>query len=78
MAYITKCKGIGCKKKHKCYRYTAISHPYWQTYMEWYKDGQDICVGYMSNGGFLSPSYIRRRRINGDKRRAVSKKRNMS
>lgn len=32
MADITKCKGDGCPVKDKCYRYTAPTNPYAQSY----------------------------------------------
>lgn len=32
MADISKCTGAECSKKETCYRYTAISHPWWQSY----------------------------------------------
>ena len=32
MADITKCRGDGCKNKERCYRYTATSNEYRQSY----------------------------------------------
>ncbi len=32
MPDITMCKGEGCKKKKKCYRYTAEPTKYWKSY----------------------------------------------
>ena len=32
MADITKCTGEGCDSKHTCYRYTAKSNEYAQSY----------------------------------------------
>jgi benzoyl-CoA reductase/2-hydroxyglutaryl-CoA dehydratase subunit BcrC/BadD/HgdB len=32
MADITMCCGDACKKKSKCYRYTANAHPYRQSF----------------------------------------------
>jgi|WetSurSiteA1Bulk_404760.scaffolds.fasta_scaffold26172_4 hypothetical protein len=32
MADITMCRGTGCPKKKRCYRFTALVNPYWQAY----------------------------------------------
>ena len=34
MADISKCKGIGCPIKDKCYRYTAKESLVWQSWLE--------------------------------------------
>lgn len=33
MTDISKCHGIGCDKKEKCFRYTCLSS-YWQSYFQ--------------------------------------------
>jgi len=32
MADITACSGVNCPLKDKCYRYTCIKNPDWQSY----------------------------------------------
>jgi hypothetical protein len=45
MADITKCVGGECKKKEKCYRYTAPDNEYWQSYSDFYNP-EDDCEAY--------------------------------
>lgn len=37
MADITKCPGIDCPIKYTCYRYTALSDPYYQSWSDYYR-----------------------------------------
>jgi hypothetical protein len=37
MPDISKCEGIGCPLRNKCYRYTSIPTPYYQAWSEYYK-----------------------------------------
>ena len=48
MADISKCGGVDCSIKEKCYRYTATSNEYRQSYMMPDKKGKD-CEYYWDN-----------------------------
>lgn len=41
MADITKCCNKNCKIKEQCYRFTAKSNPYWQSFAN-FNDGKKI------------------------------------
>jgi hypothetical protein len=54
MADISKCSGANCPLKKTCYRYTAISNEYYQSYSEWFPakvKNKWTCDGYESNKG---------------------------
>lgn len=48
MADISKCEGVDCSIKEKCYRYTATASEYRQSYMMPPKKGKD-CEYYWDN-----------------------------
>ena len=47
MADITKCQGINCEHKKTCYRYTAKSDEYWQSWSDFYQ--LEECTFYWEN-----------------------------
>ena len=50
MADITKCQGFICPLKENCYRFTAESNPYRQSYMQPpYDFEKEKCESYISN-----------------------------
>ena len=54
MADISKCSGIGCSLKENCYRYTAVSSEFRQSYLastpvEKDLTGNDKCDYYWPN-----------------------------
>lgn len=52
MADITKCSGEGCKIKETCYRFTAKSKPYRQSFFKSppCDKGGKVCQKYWDNG----------------------------
>jgi hypothetical protein len=54
MPDITKCSGIGCPHKEKCYRYTSKPDPHWQSYFtEPPIKENEKCDCYWGEGGEL-------------------------
>jgi len=49
MADISKCRGEGCPKKDRCYRYTAPSNMYRQSYMSPPRKEDGSCDEYWPN-----------------------------
>jgi len=53
MADISKCEGKFkdevCKKRDKCYRFTAESDEYWQTYMSFFNGNDVKCEWFINN-----------------------------
>ena len=47
MAVITKCLGRNCPRKDTCYRYTAKSDEYWQSWSDFYQ--LEECTFYWEN-----------------------------
>ena len=52
MSDITKCTGLGCRKREQCYRYTALKNTPWQSWM-------NPPFGISSEGVFDCQSYWR-------------------
>ena len=52
MSDISKCSGINCPLKKTCYRFTAISSDFWQSWSEWFPikvNNKWTCEGFISN-----------------------------
>jgi len=51
MTDISKCKGLNCPLKLKCYRYTAKADEHWQSYLGRvpYDEKTESCSRYWSN-----------------------------
>ncbi len=62
MADISKCNNQSCTLRRKCYRFTALSSDFWQSWSSWTptKDKNKWhCEGFWDNKG-----YEKERRIN--------------
>lgn len=53
MTDITKCEDKECNLRNKCYRYTAKSNPYYQSYFtNKVKINKDICDYFIGNSRY--------------------------
>ena len=50
MPDITMCRNQFCQIKEKCYRWTAIANPHWQSYA-WFKEpaGDERCLNFIED-----------------------------
>ena len=55
MSDISKCNGEGCPLKKNCYRFTATSNEYWQSWSSWTPTKVKrtwTCEGFYNNEGY--------------------------
>ncbi len=56
MADISKCFGLGCNQREKCYRYTAPNNEHWQSYAAFDAAGVYPCADFWPNDDRVTPN----------------------